>query len=199
MPTDEAPRRLADISYSHSSNDNSSPLQFHRDNSDFWEFLTGTLTELAQPNPTLFTSSSGLFSRVDRIYTSIQLWCILQLYVQTGLLIDSHIADADGLSDHAPVSAVISLASPKRPDSKPIAPKVFQYSTFQLHFDKLCERAKIWDMATIDRWYCHKDLLKIAASRTLKDMHNDPKLRTAWRRDLYHPCQYCLSFSPHIV
>ena len=68
-----------------------------------WEKILADFTELHQPHPTHFTSSSSLLTRIDRGYTSTPPSLLIKIGITASVVKNPDTYWLAGLSDHSPL------------------------------------------------------------------------------------------------
>ena len=136
-----------------------------------WEHILKDLTELAQPLDTHYSNANSLCSRIDRIYTSIPPWLLIQLNVNASLYNDpKELYDSD-VSDHSPLCISFSKHDPVPADQRPISRHVVADPRYADYLEKLVAASNLDALAVPIRLQQFKLLMREAA-RLVRDEHS---------------------------
>ena len=102
-----------------------------------WQHILRDLTELAQPPDTHYSAGNSLCSRIDRIYTTIPPWMLLQLNVRAYIPKDPKEMHDLQLSDHSILEVYVSDRDPLPLDQRPISRHVVSDPLYAEHLQKL--------------------------------------------------------------
>jgi hypothetical protein len=125
--------------------------------------MLGKLTEVEQGDATRFDHGSISTSRLDRLYTSIPPWALLNSDVSAVTVIHPRQAHDRQLSDHSPVIMSIAQRKPLQPEMRPIARSIFKHEMYKPIHDRLCDELELDTIPTFERWEVHKEVIREAA------------------------------------
>ena len=104
-----------------------------------WIEVLSSFVEIEQGAHTHYDSGSNSTSRIDRVYSYLPPWLILQLNIRSTVLLSPLTLFDLGVSDHAPVMVCFSDKVKRTPKDLPINPSVFSSSSFLEKFRELSD------------------------------------------------------------
>ena len=126
---------------------------------------------MAQPLDTHYSAGNSLLSRIDRIYTSIPPWLLIQLNVRAFRDKDpKEMHDLD-LSDHSVLKVAFSNRDPIPSDQRPISKLVVADPLYAEFFQRLVEESNLEMLAVPLRLRHFKALMREAA-RLVRDQRS---------------------------
>ena len=133
-----------------------------RANQSVFQNVLDSMVEIQQTLPTHFTPASLTCSRIDRVFTSTPGWILTSVCASASLLAQPRELHDEGIDDHAPVAASLTLRRSLPKDQQPIPRFVIESTHFKKRHDELVERADLASLPPVQRWERHKIILRQA-------------------------------------
>ena len=149
--------------------------------SHFWSRLLQDCTDVTPGDFSHFDAKGDTLNRNDQVFTSVPPWLLAQYSTRAQVIRDPHKLWCEGISDHAPVIAVIGakLVLPK--PQRPIPSFIAKSHEFKAAHDQLCTDARLDSMPIIPRWELHKQIIRQAGEEArnsiLVSKAHDPRSR----------------------
>ncbi|CAK0877582.1 unnamed protein product [Prorocentrum cordatum] len=146
-------------------------LQLHQ---RAWQDILDQVTAVAEDKHTHYWQPNSKLSRIDRAYTSLPGWYILQVRLQMHVRDDPQLTHRKLLSDHAPI---ITLSSDKQhipTDLQPIPKAIAKSRNFQDALQELVQAVPLDELDTVTRWDTHKRMIREAGRIARTELMADP-------------------------
>lgn len=122
------------------------------------------MVEFQQTAPTHFSPVSLTCSRIDRIYTTTPGWILTSVWTSAVLSAQPRDLHESRISDHAPVSACMSLKRRLPKELQPIPKYVAESMHFKKRHDELVALADLGSLPPVQRWEQNKRILRQAGA-----------------------------------
>jgi hypothetical protein len=162
-----------------------------------WQDTLDLMVEFQQTAPTHFSPPNLTCSRIDRIYTSTPGWILTSVRATAALFAEPRELHESGISDHAPVSASMTLQRRLPQELQPISRYVVESEHFKKRHDELVAIADLQNLPPVLRWQRHKSILRQAGLHARDALLNAPGhtefevnqtvatiARTVWHNDV---------------
>ena len=133
-----------------------------------WEHILRDLTEMSQPLDTHFSLANCLCSRIDRIYTSIPPWLLIQISIASYVYKDPKTMYDMHLSDHSPLKVTFSTRAPMPWEQRPVSRHVVADPRYAQYLQKLVLVSNLDSLAVPLRLQHFKVLMRESA-RLVRD------------------------------
>ena len=110
--------------------------------------------------------ATASFSRIDRLYTNLPEWALLNCQRTAGVWIDTLRLKPSVDSDHVPAWTKLAAKSAMHSNNRPIPGWVCKLPEFAQQAARLTKYADIQRLPPFARLEAHKEILKVAAKRT---------------------------------
>jgi len=129
----------------------------------FWQALFDKLVEIDIKDHTHFAAASGIYAKIDRIFTSTEPSALLSLSAAARIVCDPGTLHSKGISDHAPFVVELSVCPPPKPENMPIHKECFLHPRYRHRLDALVSAVDLDALPTTERLRTMKFLMRDAA------------------------------------
>ena len=128
-----------------------------------WSDALKDTVECQQDLPTHYNSGSDSYARLDRIYTTLPPWALVNSNCTARVPRDPRSLHTAGVSDHGPVQVNFSCRKSLPKQQRAIPRDTFELPGFKAAHDKLVEAARLHELPPVTRWQLHKLIIREAA------------------------------------